>query len=930
MDDFKEVKSKCFIKDIIEQITGTKSIKVGHDTYDIPCPFCKHKDCFRINEKDQYFKCQSCDQRGDVHNFVQQYYDISKIDALNKLAGMIGYQLNTPKKKPTKTQSIYNESVKYYQENLFQNSYALNYQTNKRNHDSNVLKKIGVGFTDGRLHLHLKSIGYTTKEMLDSGLVTQEDKGIKDFFYKGLYIYPHMSLNGDYGDFTVKNPKDKKGYQLKKEYKLKDCLFLNMKAFKHDEIIIVEGQNDLLSVMDANFDNVIATCGTLNSEQRTYLKAWCKTNKKKIIYLAFDNDPSGEKYLEYLQTDLMKYCYLDILIQKYKEDFESNIELRVITFKEKDIDLHLKDRKNKNHAMNDLLGQSSRLLLPLSKILMKYRQIINRQKEDNKDIKVNYDFKGRLCAEYFKNIGNYFRLNNQNCLYFENRIYELGSDEFEAMIYQVSNINASTRGYREIYQVIKNTCILSGRKVDAAGWLFTDLDTNEIFFNACNEENQLIRLNSGNIDFIQNGSNIKQIYLTSSPMMKPLIFEPSINIQQAFDLLHDLFFKYLACNEENKFFVLCYAIVMFFADYINAKGHVRFTGNMGSGKSTAATMLTILIYGQEYLITASKASLYREATKIPLIFIDNVESQQADTLAEPMLLMTTGIIRMKSDNNSQSENIHEKSNAFFATTGIDSLDRGGGEYQRRIIEVPYKKKYWYKGNYDKSLIYKELTKSRNLIISGLLQLISANILPNFDKKKTDALSYINAEYKGHSKEAFNDFFGVMYIILKEVTKYIKYNGSTSEKFAHNLIFEQWIKQQNENTQDANIETNDEVIFLERMLHDYLYTDKIKVSFPSIYADISEIKNPYDNDKTIYVEFTFTMGELFEYMTFSAKDRGVKLPYKNPKSLSNRINSASGSGILTGAQWEFIKRGGVNPKKKNGSLRHVLRKYCSED
>ncbi|ETR65743.1 MAG: hypothetical protein OMM_05931 [Candidatus Magnetoglobus multicellularis str. Araruama] len=142
--------------------------------------------------------------------------------------------------------------VNYYHEKFLNNPQALKYQTQTRCHNIETLKYLKIGFTDGCMHQYLTAKGYSLDEQLNTGLVVKKDGKIRDYFHKGLYIYPHKTLDGDYGHFTIKDSNKKYSYQLPNEYKNDGCVFYNMPVLKKsDEIFIVEGENDVTSLIEA-------------------------------------------------------------------------------------------------------------------------------------------------------------------------------------------------------------------------------------------------------------------------------------------------------------------------------------------------------------------------------------------------------------------------------------------------------------------------------------------------------------------------------------------------------------------------------------------------------------------------------------------------------------------------------------------------------
>ena len=79
-----EIKSRCNIVDVIGRVVPLK--KAGSN-YKGVCPFHNEKTpSFVVSETKQIYTCFGCGATGDVISFVQQYYQLEFIPAIEKLA----------------------------------------------------------------------------------------------------------------------------------------------------------------------------------------------------------------------------------------------------------------------------------------------------------------------------------------------------------------------------------------------------------------------------------------------------------------------------------------------------------------------------------------------------------------------------------------------------------------------------------------------------------------------------------------------------------------------------------------------------------------------------------------------------------------------------------------------------------------------------
>ena len=904
-NDFATLKKRVDLAAYVTRRTGLAAKPIGPDTLDIAqCPFCGGHDCFRITPSRQAFHCFQCPsepQGGDVYDFIERFDRCSKEETLRSLASGQGYTLHSeaadkPGSSPEEEQAmtgrmaIFEEAASYYHARLMANSRALNYQRKVRQHPEEALAAFRVGYADGRLYEHLKGKGYSDEELIASGLVRMREGRLADFFGHDLFVYPHLDTNKRVAGFTIKDPRKKYKYRLPGEYWGKDCLFFNMQAFAGKEVVLVEGENDLLSVYgQGKTPQVAAINGQISRNQLEYLANWAPG---KTLYLCFDNDQGGQAYTDKVCRRLDGYCLPDTLAGLMNE---VSATVRVIRFDQetKDIDEHLKGQSDPAAAMTGLMSGAERYFPPLRSLKAQYHTWLNKQEQ-----KFDFDTYGKICFEWFQARGKFFYDGNESQLFFRNKIYAIGNNTpFKALLYEQAGINAAISGARLVIQNLESQAYLKGSRISSPGWIFTNFKENTIYFNLCGENSTLLKIVPGKIESVANGTNAEQVLLKDSPKTHPISYLPDAGIRQGMASLKELVFDNLACGLADRYFIVCLLFNVVLLQYVKARGVSKFSGTKGCSKTSAAVLMSVLIYGEDYVTTSSAASDFSDAAVSPLSFSDNLETNAVRGGKRDFLLTAaTGITRQKRKAGSDSENVYERSCTQLVVTAVEPFTEP--ELIERTNEIIFDKQYQRQDFKEMVAVQAELKEARNLILSTIFKIVSHNILPDIEQRKADALKMIRNEYPRHSKERLNELYAMLYLILVEVVKYISQPGHKGDQDEARWILDHWITAQNQRAFATEAETNRVLYGLEALLREY---EARPESFKTAYGiEVQEYDGAGgEGRKTVFVASTMAMHRAFEWL---AKERGIPNPYRSASQLRARTNDSVET--LNRAGWEF--------------------------
>lgn len=309
MSQVQEIKEKLDIVDIVgERISLQRSGKNFRGL----CPFHSEKTpSFFVSPELQSFICFGCAKKGDVFTFLQEYDRLTFPEVLEVLADKAGVELdksqwNDPQEQQRRTLfSILELAQQYYSYILHKHATgqpARDY-LKQRGMNSSTVKNFGIGFSpSGWDHLYTylnKKKKIPTNDIEATGLILKGRGGKYYDRFRNRVMFPLHDHRGRVVGFSgrlLDNQAKEAKYINTPEtaiYHKRYLLygyFQNLDTIREKEaVIIMEGEFDVLSSVQAHVRNVVAIKGSaLTTEQIRLLSRTVKT-----IYLALDADGAG-------------------------------------------------------------------------------------------------------------------------------------------------------------------------------------------------------------------------------------------------------------------------------------------------------------------------------------------------------------------------------------------------------------------------------------------------------------------------------------------------------------------------------------------------------------------------------------------------------------------------------------------------------------
>ena len=472
--------------DIVDVISGYLPLTARGKNYFGVCPFHDdHSPSMSVSKEKQIYTCFSCGATGNVIKFIQDYENISFIEAVKKCADIAGIVLDFETKRDNRYEKyselydIYDISYKFYQNNM-NSSAASDAKKYLRGRDitDKEIKHFGIGLSlsdSALLTKLLKSKNITDKLLLKSGLIGESENGIDLYdLYRNRIMFPIHDANGRLVGYNGRAYHDEvtNKYVNSKEtpiFKKRDILYNYHRAKEFarqkKEIILMEGPMDVIRAYTIGIENVVATLGTAFGSSQAMLVRKLSTN----VILCFDGDDAGLKATKSAIQELVKVGIEPKIVRlsdnqdpdeyirkKGKEAFEKNLQnaMNIIEFKEyvlkRDIDTNNAEglASYTNAMINEIKNIADEVLREISIIKLSNETKLSadfiRDKVGNiekKDFVPKFKLNNNKLTKFEKSERNlvYYMLKYPNVIrMYDKKITYMPTDKYRHLAFQIS------------------------------------------------------------------------------------------------------------------------------------------------------------------------------------------------------------------------------------------------------------------------------------------------------------------------------------------------------------------------------------------------------------------------------------------------------------------------------------------------------------
>ena len=309
-----EIKTRIKVSDIV-----SKKIKLaprGKEFVGLS-PFSNEKTpSFTVSDEKGFYHCFSSGEHGSVFDFVMKTENLSFKEAVKKLASYAGIKIEEGtyskenviiQNKIKKLRNILKLSSDWYYHNLKRELKTNKYLQEifkKRNFKETIINNFCLGYSpkkNDNLYNYLKSKNFSSKDILDAGLIIVSSKNNEKFDrFNNRIIFPIYDYFSNVVGFGGKALSENQiGKYINSPstdiFKKGDLLFgwqqCKNNPMQKNELYIVEGYTDVISMHNAGFKNTVAPLGTaITVKQIMY--SW-RISKEPI--LCMDGDEAGQK-----------------------------------------------------------------------------------------------------------------------------------------------------------------------------------------------------------------------------------------------------------------------------------------------------------------------------------------------------------------------------------------------------------------------------------------------------------------------------------------------------------------------------------------------------------------------------------------------------------------------------------------------------------
>lgn len=341
LDQIQYVKQEADLKQVVESL-GVELRRAGANWVG-RCPFHQEKTgSFTVHPRNQHWKCYGCGEGGNAIDFVMKKKGCEFIEAVKYVADLMGYTLTDDYHETTEQRQVRERkmeqvdvnklAVVWFQNQLKNNKQALAY-IKERGWSDETLQQWEIGYAPNdwnALWDYLRKEKKVPYDTLTRSTLFKQNKNGTGYYcrFRDRIMFPILNTSGEpvafsgrivpwyqaeQGEKVAKyinstgDEDDRNNIYVKGET-LFGWNFARAEASKLGEVVLVEGNPDVIKMHQLGIRNVVAACGTALTKKHAAILA--KTVSRAV--LLYDSDSAGQKATEkngrvLLESGVMAY-----------------------------------------------------------------------------------------------------------------------------------------------------------------------------------------------------------------------------------------------------------------------------------------------------------------------------------------------------------------------------------------------------------------------------------------------------------------------------------------------------------------------------------------------------------------------------------------------------------------------------------------------
>jgi len=385
-DVVERIREEADIVQIIGEHVALK--RVGAD-YRGPCPFHQgtHPN-FSVSPKKHLYYCFVCHEHGDVFTFLSKRLGLdwpSAVRLAGEKSGIDVPAADMHRAGPDPRERLWEvtaSAAEYFRRMLWDDDggrVARDY-LHSRGIDRETADRFGIGYAPsaiGLMRTYLQTLGFDDARQTEAGLLSQPEEGREQRpRFRGRLIFPIFDAVGHtvgfggriLGQGDVKYVNSPESSIFAKRRLLYGLNWAKFAIRREERILVVEGYFDVVRLMAAGLESVVAPLGTaLTADQAELIARYTKQ-----AFLIYDSDRAGLRATFRTADELLRRSVAvrvvtlpegedpDTFVGAHgREELEAQIQLSVDVFERKIQILKnhhwFRDLHNKRRAIDHLL-----------------------------------------------------------------------------------------------------------------------------------------------------------------------------------------------------------------------------------------------------------------------------------------------------------------------------------------------------------------------------------------------------------------------------------------------------------------------------------------------------------------------------------------------------------------------------------------------